>query len=190
MKLIEQTRDAVGLGLSFWSMYAAYTADEYSMLLLPYLFIPFFVLDLPFTSNVTFKVHHTIGVMVAAYNILVAQAAPMMTVIYATEYSTPLFYALYYIPKRYRPPFKFLFFTVFYTFRIHNYGYALMGFRAFDYPYPKFGLVSLYSLFGINVFWTTAMVYKMSFTEKCYAFLFVYFYFYFYRIVQFNDSFS
>jgi hypothetical protein len=190
MKLIEKARDAVGLGLSFISIYASYTLDEQAMHVLPYLFFPFFLLDLPFTSNVTFKVHHTIGIMVSVYSILVAKTPTMMAVTFGTEWSTPVFYALYYLPKEYRPVGKFVFFNIFYACRIHNYGAALMQYDAFEYPYAEFGLLSLYSLFGMNLFWISCMIYKMSLTEKWYAFFFVYFYFYCYRIVQFKDSFS
>jgi hypothetical protein len=169
---IEKTRDAVGLSLSVCSMYAAYTEHEKLMMTLPYFFLGFFVLDLPLASD-THRIHHAIGIAISVYNALVGELAPMINVILATEYSTPFYYALFYVPKEYKPPLKTLFFASFYTYRIQNFGLALVRFNAFQYPYPIFGLCSLYSLFALNLLWFSIMVKRLSFDGRCAAALFI-----------------
>ena len=145
-------------------------------MVLPYIFVPYFILDFPLVDNV-FKLHHALATIIFVFQILAKKITPLVNTAYAMEYSTPLWFVLMYLPKhnKYKHIVKLLFFATFYVNRIQNYGIALYIFDAYSfYPYGTILFqMSLYSLYLLNLVWFTIMFNRLSFRLKPAAVVFM-----------------
>jgi len=149
---------AISIGLVTWSIHA-FVCNQRPVLL-PYLFILYFAIDLK-ACTPDFRVHHVLGAAVATYGILVPDTS-MMRPVYGTELSTPLYYALTVCPKHFQAPVRLAFFATFYVVRIHHYAHALLAWTPFSAPYPFIGVVGFYGLFGLNLYWFFLMLRKLA----------------------------
>ena len=163
MLTIETVRDAVGFGLSLLTIYAVCAQDNAVMTKLPYIFFPYFLFDLPFVKG-AFVVHHLIGLATCISSSYTPYVYPMLTAYAALEFSTPIWFAVYYAPNRLKLPLRLLFFAVFFVFRIHNYGKELVAFDPFDhpFPYPNATFAVLIATYLLNLYWFFGMVFKLA----------------------------
>jgi hypothetical protein len=163
MLTIERVRDAVGFGLSWLSIYAVCAQDNAVMSKLPYIFFPYFLFDLPFVKG-AFLVHHLLGLATCVSCTYTPYLYPMLTATVALEFSTPIWFAVYYAPRSCKLPLRLLFFVVFFVFRIHHYGKELVAFEPFDhpYPYPNATFATLIATYALNLYWFAGMVSKLA----------------------------
>ena len=172
MSTVDRTRDVISFALATTSCYAVYYEKNDLMMFMPYLFVPFFIADFVIVDTI-FRVHHTIASVISVFFIFAQKPHPMVNAIYATEYSTPLWFAIYYLPNPYKKVLKPIFVILFYIHRVQNYALQLNATNVYEYyPHPTTIILttSLYSLFALNFVWFGVMFYRSSYLVKA-AFL-------------------
>ena len=147
--------------ISVYATYLVLTRDFESMKRLPHIFIFFFLFDLRSQTKSEFILHHLLGTILCVCGIHFHVSNELMLMVYTNEITTPLQYAMKYLPDDCTLGIKIMFVGFFYTNRVQNYGVQLLAFDDYAHPYHKVLIATLWALYILNLYWFTVILRKI-----------------------------
>jgi hypothetical protein len=137
-------------------LYESYQSDLYpTMYVLP---MTFFAYDLICNNlSLDFKIHHAITSSFAVVGLLHPYTQDLRLIMGRVEWSTLLLNSIPYVPKQYQNFLRFLFFLLFFKFRIVDW-YVMFQENTFS----TLQLIPIIALYSLNLYWLVVICKKIA----------------------------